>query len=112
MPQKSHSSAGHVDSNGEMAAVDWKQCHHSTLQVRYLHTLIMILFYWRCFSNGIGRSGVFCTLVSVLDCMKVESVIDVFYKVKLFRIKRPGIVQTVVSWTFLFLRENKFLYFF
>ncbi|XP_065834681.1 receptor-type tyrosine-protein phosphatase S-like isoform X3 [Oscarella lobularis] len=51
-------------------------------------------------NNGIGRSGVFCTLVSVIEAMKVESVIDIFYKVKALRIKRPGIVQNAEQYKF------------
>ena len=58
----------------------------------------MSIYKTCCFhSNGIGRSGVFCTIVSVVEEMKVENVIDVFYKVKSLRIKRPGMVQSVVS---------------
>ncbi|XP_065834059.1 receptor-type tyrosine-protein phosphatase S-like isoform X2 [Oscarella lobularis] len=51
-------------------------------------------------NNGIGRSGVFCTIVSVVEEMKVENVIDVFYKVKSLRIKRPGMVQSVDQYKF------------
>ena len=49
------------------------------------------------FSNGVGRSGVFCGLLSLLEILKMETAIDVFHKVKAMRTQRPGMVQTVVS---------------
>ncbi|XP_065834055.1 receptor-type tyrosine-protein phosphatase S-like isoform X2 [Oscarella lobularis] len=51
-------------------------------------------------NNGIGRSGVFCAIASVIEEMKMENVIDVFYKVKSLRIKRPGVVQSVDQYKF------------
>ena len=48
-------------------------------------------------SNGIGRSGTFCVLYTVLEKMKVEKVVDVFQIVKLLRIQKPGLVEDLVS---------------
>ena len=49
-----------------------------------------------CHSNGVGRSGTFCGLFTLIEVTKMESVIDFFHKVKAMRIQRPGMVQTVV----------------
>ncbi|XP_006817659.2 receptor-type tyrosine-protein phosphatase epsilon-like [Saccoglossus kowalevskii] len=46
--------------------------------------------------NGIGRSGVFCAVVAVLERIKVEQMVDVFQAVKALRINRPGMIETVV----------------
>ena len=45
----------------------------------------------------LGRTGTFCAIFTILDRFKVEQVIDVLQTVKLLRIKRPGIVQDLVS---------------
>ena len=49
------------------------------------------------FSDGLGRSGTFCALYSVLERLKIEQVIDVFQAIKAMRISRPGLVKTAVS---------------
>lgn len=49
------------------------------------------------FSDGIGRSGTFCALYSVLERLKIEQVVDVFQAVKAMRISRPGLVKSAVS---------------
>ena len=48
------------------------------------------------FSNGVGRSGAFCGLLTLIEILKMETAIDFFHKVKAMRIQRPGMVQTVV----------------
>lgn len=48
-------------------------------------------------SDGLGRSGTFCALYSVLERLKIEQVIDVFQAIKAMRISRPGLVKTAVS---------------
>ena len=48
-------------------------------------------------SNGVGRSGTFCTIVSTLERVKQEQVLNVFQTVKSIRANRPGAVQTLVS---------------
>ena len=45
----------------------------------------------------LGRTGTFCAIFTILDRFKVEQVIDVLQTVKLLRIKRPGIVEDLVS---------------
>lgn len=49
------------------------------------------------YSDGLGRSGTFCALYSVLERLKIEQVIDVFQAIKAMRISRPGLVKTAVS---------------
>ena len=47
-------------------------------------------------SDGVGRTGVFCALGTVLERMRSEGVVDLFQTVKLLRTQRPGMVQTQV----------------
>ena len=51
------------------------------------------------FSDGLGRSGTFCALYSVLERLKIEQVVDVFQTIKAMRIPRPGLVKSAVSGT-------------
>ena len=48
------------------------------------------------FSDGIGRTGAFCTLYSVLERVKTEQIVDVFQAVKTLRIQRTGLMTTIV----------------
>lgn len=48
-------------------------------------------------SDGLGRSGTFCALYSVLERLKIEQVVDVFQAIKAMRIPRPGLVKTTVG---------------
>ncbi|XP_033097034.1 receptor-type tyrosine-protein phosphatase epsilon-like [Anneissia japonica] len=50
--------------------------------------------------NGIGRSGIYCTVVEVVERMKLENVIDVFQTLKKLRSNRPGLVQNVDQYIF------------
>ena len=49
------------------------------------------------YSDGVGRTGVFCTLSIVLERMRSEGVVDIFQTVKLLRTQRPNVVQTQVG---------------
>nr|XP_006816151.1 PREDICTED: receptor-type tyrosine-protein phosphatase mu-like [Saccoglossus kowalevskii] len=51
-------------------------------------------------SNGIGRSGIFCTLVAVCERINVEQTVDVFQAVKTLRLNRPGMVETLAQYTY------------
>lgn len=55
--------------------------------------LILMAVY---FSDGIGRSGTFCGLYSVLERVKIEQVVDVLQAIKAMRIHKPGLVKTTV----------------
>lgn len=52
-------------------------------------------------SDGLGRSGTFCALYSVLERLKIEQVIDVFQAIKAMRISRPGLVKTAEEYKFI-----------
>ena len=47
-------------------------------------------------SSGVGRTGVFIALSIIMERMKLECVVDVFQTVKMLRIQRPAMVQTLV----------------
>ena len=47
-------------------------------------------------SSGVGRTGVFIALSIIMERMKLECVVDVFQAVKMLRIQRPAMVQTLV----------------
>ena len=47
-------------------------------------------------SDTVSRSGVFCTLMNMIECCKTEGIVDVFQVVKALRIQKPGSVLTVV----------------
>ena len=49
------------------------------------------------FSSSIGRSGTFCIMNIVIERLKVEGMVDVFFNVHSLRRKHPGIVATYVS---------------
>ncbi|XP_022804800.1 receptor-type tyrosine-protein phosphatase epsilon-like isoform X2 [Stylophora pistillata] len=51
-------------------------------------------------SDGLGRSGTFCALYSVLERLKIEQVVDVFQAIKAMRIPRPGLVKTAGEYKF------------
>ena len=48
-------------------------------------------------SDGVGRSGTFCAIYSILERVKLEQVVDVFQAVKALRVRRPGALKTSVS---------------
>ena len=48
-------------------------------------------------SDGVSRTGAFCALVTALERVKTEQIVDVFKTVKSLRIQRLGMVTTVVS---------------
>ena len=56
-------------------------------------------------SSGVGRTGVFITLHIVLERYATEGMIDLFQTVKMLRIQRSAMVQTlhmlVLSQTYL-----------
>ena len=47
-------------------------------------------------SSGVGRTGVFIALSIIMERIKREGVIDVFQTVKMLRIQRVAMVQTLV----------------
>lgn len=51
-------------------------------------------------NNGVGRTGTFCAIFSIIEALKVERVVDVFYRIKVLRTQHPGIVQTLEQYIF------------
>ena len=49
------------------------------------------------FSDGMGRTGVFITVMAETERVKVEREVDIFQTVKAIRAQRPNMVSTVVS---------------
>ena len=47
-------------------------------------------------SNGVGRSGTFCAILSIIERLKTEQVIDVCQSVKVIRVNRPKAVDSKV----------------
>ena len=47
-------------------------------------------------SDGVGRTGAFCALVTALERVKTEQIVDVFKTVISLRIQRLGMVTTAV----------------
>ncbi|XP_071501787.1 uncharacterized protein [Diadema antillarum] len=45
--------------------------------------------------NGIGRSGVFCALWSVIDKCQRDSAVDIFHAVQVLRTNRPNMVESL-----------------
>ena len=48
-------------------------------------------------STSIGRAGTFCVMSSVLEQLKVEGIVDLFFTIHSLRQQQPGLVQTYVS---------------
>ncbi|XP_077969091.1 uncharacterized protein LOC120335086 [Styela clava] len=51
-------------------------------------------------SNGIGRTGVFCAAVNLIDRLKCENRVDVFRTVKDLRDGRPNMVESLDQYKF------------
>ena len=48
------------------------------------------------YSDTVGRSGMFCAIMSTIECCKAEGVVDVFQVIKALRTQKPGAVLNVV----------------
>lgn len=60
-------------------------------------------------SDGLGRSGTFCALYSVLERLKIEQVVDVFQAIKAMRIPRPGLVKTAEEYRLIHFAVQEYL---
>ena len=49
------------------------------------------------FSDGVGRSGALCAILSIIERLKSEQVIDVCQSVKVIRVNRPKAVNCKVG---------------
>ncbi|XP_030645199.1 receptor-type tyrosine-protein phosphatase U [Chanos chanos] len=50
--------------------------------------------------NGGGRSGTFCACTMILEMIRHQSVVDVFYAVKTLRNSKPNMVETMEQYKF------------
>ena len=48
-------------------------------------------------SDPVGRSAMFCVVMSVIERCKMDGVIDVFQVVKALRMQKHGAIQSVVN---------------
>ncbi|CAI8036567.1 Receptor-type tyrosine-protein phosphatase alpha [Geodia barretti] len=53
-------------------------------------------------SDTVGRSGMFCAIVTTIERCKTEGVVDVFQVVKALRVHKPGAVLTVAQYELVF----------
>ncbi|XP_061378118.1 tyrosine-protein phosphatase Lar isoform X3 [Danaus plexippus] len=60
-------------------------------------------------SAGVGRTGVFITLSTVLERMQYEGVVDVFQTVRTLRTQRPAMVQTADQYDFCYRAALEYL---
>ncbi|XP_059050774.1 tyrosine-protein phosphatase Lar isoform X3 [Achroia grisella] len=60
-------------------------------------------------SAGVGRTGVFITLSTVLERMQYEGVVDVFQTVRTLRTQRPAMVQTEDQYDFCYRAALEYL---
>ncbi|EDO30630.1 predicted protein [Nematostella vectensis] len=60
-------------------------------------------------SNGVGRSGTFCAIYSLLERIKAEQVVDVFQTVKVLRLGRPGAVETLTQYIYCYQMVQRYL---
>ena len=73
-----------------------------TVQSEFPHTVNRKYPYWctLCLhsycSDGVSRTGAFCTLYCVLERVKVDQVVDVYLATKTLRIQRAGLLETLV----------------
>ena len=66
-----------------------------------MHSLVYCLTIFLFFSSAsVGRSATFCALKIVLEQVKTEGIIDVFYTVHTMRTRQPLCVRHVVSCLF------------
>ena len=59
--------------------------------------------------DGLGRTGAFCALYTVLERVKAEQVVDVFQAVKTIRIQRLGMLETLAQYEFVHKAVLEFL---
>ncbi|XP_074611757.1 receptor-type tyrosine-protein phosphatase S-like isoform X2 [Acropora palmata] len=60
-------------------------------------------------SDGVGRSGTFCAILSVIERLKSEQVIDVCQSVKVIRVNRPKAVNCKAQYVFCYNMVQRYL---
>ena len=62
-----------------------------------MQMLFFMFIYIRIYSDGMGRTGVFITVMSEIERIKFDGEIDIFQTIKAIRVQRPNMVSTGVS---------------
>ena len=63
------------------------------------------------YSDTVGRSGMFCAIVTTIERCKTEGVVDVFQVVKALRVQKPGAVLTAVGFQRQLYRKQTLFFF-
>ena len=53
-------------------------------------------------SKGLGPSGIFCSLYYCVERLRLERVLDVFQAVQKMQLQRPGMVESVQQYAFIY----------
>ena len=64
-----------------------------------LYCVYILISYAHTHSTSVGHAGTFCVLSSVLEQLKVEGIVDLFFTIHSLRQQQPGLIQTFVSLT-------------
>ena len=72
-------------------------CYPCMHVLHYVLLTIPFSFTVLTHSSSVGRSGTFCVMSSVLEQLKVEGIVDLFFTIHSLRQQQPGLVQTFVS---------------
>ncbi|XP_072173396.1 receptor-type tyrosine-protein phosphatase T-like [Diadema setosum] len=59
--------------------------------------------------NGVGRSGVFCALWSVIDKCQRDSAVDIFHAVQVLRANRPNMVESLEQYKLCYDAMSRYL---
>lgn len=98
-----------IDSIVHFCALEQPPYVHANCSLPLLHvtsvcvytwwTAVDVLLMWLCpiwCSNGTGRSGAYVSIYAQIERMKVEGIVDLFQYIKLARLQRVNLVQTLV----------------
>ena len=65
-------------------------------QSKYANAVFIFIHIY-IYSDGMGRTGVFITVMSEIERIKFDGEIDIFQTIKAIRVQRPNMVSTGVS---------------
>ena len=66
------------------------------------------LFLSHC-STSVGPSGIFCALWHCIERLRLEKVVDVFQAVQKLQLQKPGMVETVKQYAFIYDCVHEFI---
>ncbi|XP_077863888.1 receptor-type tyrosine-protein phosphatase mu-like [Saccoglossus kowalevskii] len=118
-------SLQHVDKMGidnsrfitQFQAINWPNNHDTPISLNAMTDVMAMVkknqsdvvpVIVHC-SNGIGRTGIFCTMVAVSDKIRREQIVDIFQAVKTLRLNRPGMVESLAQYTYCYDAILKYL---